>query len=111
MRIFTFTGMEILDENELSLVENNSYLFVSRGEPFDGRACLGAFHKIRLLGEGGFGRVYLAFNKMTKQEVAMKFIKMKEMKADNILKIYREADALRKLNHPNIIKLKMTFPL
>jgi len=28
-----------------------------------------------------------------------------------IYKVYKEADALRKLNHPNIIKFKMTFPL
>ena len=43
------------------MIENNSYLFVSLGnkipviidigEPYDGRACLGAFHKIRILGE------------------------------------------------------------
>ena len=43
MRIFTFTGIEICDDDELSMLENNSYLFVSKGEGFDGRACLGAF--------------------------------------------------------------------
>lgn len=52
--------MEICDDEELSILENNTYLFVSKGiylchniigEPFDGRACLGAFNKIRLLGE------------------------------------------------------------
>jgi serine/threonine protein kinase len=93
------------------MLENNSYLFVSKGEPFDGRACLGAFHKIRLIGEGGYGKVYLAFNKMTKEEVAMKFIKLKELKANMVSKIYKEAEALEKLRHTNIINLKMTFPL
>lgn len=48
---------------------------------------------------------------MTKEEVAMKFIKMPELKADNITKIYKEAEALKKLSHDNIIKLKMTFPM
>ena len=53
--------MEIEDRDELSMIENNSYLFVTlgkilfnfiiKGEPYDGRACLGAFHKIRMLGE------------------------------------------------------------
>ncbi len=42
------------------MIENKAYLFVSLGksikltkigEPFAGRACLGAFHKVRLLGE------------------------------------------------------------
>jgi hypothetical protein len=43
--------------------------------------------------------VYLAFNKMTKEEVAIKFIKVTEVKADSVVKVYKEADALRKLNH------------
>ena len=48
---------------------------------------------------------------MTKEEVAMKFLKVREFKADSIHKVYKEADALRSLNHENIIKLKMAFPL
>ena len=63
LRIFTFNGIEIGSNDELSMIDNNSYLFVSLGksniyiminhlgEPYDGRACLGAFHKIRILGE------------------------------------------------------------
>lgn len=54
--------MEICNDDELNMLELNAYLFVSQGktttfslntigEPFDGKACLGAFHKIRLLGE------------------------------------------------------------
>ena len=61
--------------------------------------------------QGGFGKVYLAFNKMTKEEVAIKFIKVAGSKADMITKVYKEADALRKLDHQNIIKFKMTFPI
>jgi hypothetical protein len=49
---------------------------------------------------------------MTREEVAIKFIKVThDIKADTIDRIYKEADALRVLNHPNIIKLKLTFPL
>ena len=49
---------------------------------------------------------------MTREEVAIKFIKVKhDVKADTINRIYKEADALKRLNHPNIIKLKLTFPL
>lgn len=55
--------------------------------------------------------MYLALNKMTKEEVAIKFLKVREQKADTIHKIYKEADALRSLNHKNIVKLKLTFPL
>ncbi len=55
--------------------------------------------------------MYLAFNKMTKEEVAIKFIKVTGSKADMVTKVYKEADALRKLDHKNIIKFKMTFPI
>jgi serine/threonine protein kinase len=48
---------------------------------------------------------------MTKEEVAIKFLKVREVKADCIHKVYKEADALRFLNHTNIVKLKLTFPL
>jgi hypothetical protein len=36
---------------------------------------------------------------MTKEEVAIKFLKVREIKADGIHKVYKEADALRSLNH------------
>ncbi len=31
LKFFTFTGMEIVDDEELSILENNTYLFVSTG--------------------------------------------------------------------------------
>jgi hypothetical protein len=31
LRIFTFTGLEVLNDDDLSMLENNSYLFVSQG--------------------------------------------------------------------------------
>jgi hypothetical protein len=32
VRIFSFTGVEIREEDELSMIENNAYLFVSLGK-------------------------------------------------------------------------------
>lgn len=55
--------------------------------------------------------MYLALNRMTKEEVAIKFLKVKDHNADTIHKLYKEADALRSLCHGNIVKLKFTFPL
>ena len=48
---------------------------------------------------------------MNQEEVAIKFLKMDDAKADDITKMYKEADALRSLSHKNIVKLKFTFPL
>lgn len=32
LRIFSFNGIEITENDELSMIENNSYLFVSLGK-------------------------------------------------------------------------------
>ena len=31
LKLYTFTGMEICDDEELSILENNTYLFASQG--------------------------------------------------------------------------------
>ena len=57
------------------------------------------------LGDGSYGTVYLAINIMTKAKVAMKKIKkVKENEVDD-LEIKNEIDILKKLDHPNIVKI------
>jgi serine/threonine protein kinase len=36
---------------------------------------------------------------------------VREFKLDNIHKFYKEVEALQKLDHRNIVKLKLSFPL
>ena len=57
------------------------------------------------LGEGAYGTVYLAFNLMTKAKVSMKKInKVKENEIDE-LEIKNEINILKRLDHPNILKI------
>ena len=57
------------------------------------------------LGDGSYGTVYLAINIMTKAKVAMKKIKkVKENEVDD-LEIKNEIDILKKLDHPNVVKI------
>lgn len=57
------------------------------------------------LGDGSYGTVYLAVNLMTKANVAMKKInKVKENEIDD-MEIKNEIDILKKLDHPNIVKI------
>lgn len=63
------------------------------------------------LGEGGFGSVVRALHKETNKEKAIKFINIHEYmhQADMIDEIYREAEALKKMKHSNIIGLEQAF--
>jgi len=61
------------------------------------------------LGEGSFGMVYLAQNKYTKEKVAMKEIKKanKDLLSDG--EIRDEIDILKKLDHPDIVRIIESF--
>lgn len=57
------------------------------------------------LGDGTYGCVYKATNTKTSEVVAIKKFKRKYTSWDECMQL-REIKALRKLAHPNIIKLK-----
>ena len=60
---------------------------------------------IKDLDEGAFGTVQLAKSIKTGEQVAIKKLKKKFGSWDECLSL-REVKSLRKLNHPNIVKLK-----
>mmetsp|Transcript_14510 Transcript_14510/g.12773 ORF Transcript_14510/g.12773 Transcript_14510/m.12773 type:complete len:141 (+) Transcript_14510:115-537(+) len=55
------------------------------------------------LGEGAFGVVYLGTDKVTEERRAIKVIQKSKIK--NFKRFHNEVNALRTLDHPNIIKL------
>ena len=59
-----------------------------------------------MLGEGSYGRVYLVSHKMIGAFRAMKIIqKVDNIDENNVLEILNEINVLKKIDHPNIIKL------
>lgn len=61
---------------------------------------------IKLLGEGGFGKVFLAEHKQTKEKFAIKIIKTENIGSVNdIDSIFVEAEILKSLRHQNIVKV------
>jgi DNA-binding NarL/FixJ family response regulator len=65
----------------------------------------------RLIGSGAVGRVYLGHDRQTAEPVAIKAL-MSEWVArapDSVERFRREGEALRKLNHPNIVKVLATL--
>ena len=57
-----------------------------------------------LLGRGGMGAVYRALDAQTDQPVAIKVLKSSASQTELIERFRREGEALRQLNHPNIVQ-------
>lgn len=73
-------------------------------QPRTGR--LGQYTIVRTLGEGSFGKVKLAVNQHTGEQVALKIIARKKLiSRDMAGRIDREIQYLQLLRHPHIIKL------
>jgi serine/threonine protein kinase len=72
-------------------------------------AKLGRYHILEQLGEGGMATVYKAFDTRLETEVAIKIIRTEklteETKERSLKRFEREAKALAKLTHPNIVKV------
>ncbi|MQL99126.1 hypothetical protein Taro_031850, partial [Colocasia esculenta] len=60
---------------------------------------------IKEVGDGTFGSVWRAINKLTGEVVAVKKMKKKYYSWEECMNL-REVKSLRKMNHPNIVKLK-----
>ncbi|KAK1303815.1 Cyclin-dependent kinase F-4 [Acorus calamus] len=63
---------------------------------------------IKEVGDGTFGSVWRAINKQTGEVVAIKKMKRKYYSWEECMNL-REVKSLRRMNHPNIIKLKEVF--
>jgi serine/threonine protein kinase len=69
----------------------------------------GRYHILEQLGEGGMATVYKAFDTRLERDVAIKIIRKGAFPADHLERILkrfeREAKALARLSHPNIVKV------
>ncbi|KAM0755703.1 Pkinase-domain-containing protein [Meredithblackwellia eburnea MCA 4105] len=69
-----------------------------------------SFHKIKLLGKGDVGKVYLVREKKTEKLFAMKVLSKKEMiKRNKIKRALAEQEILAGSNHPFIVTLYHSF--
>jgi serine/threonine protein kinase len=63
------------------------------------------YQVLRLLGEGGMGAVYKARHVMLDKEVALKTFRRTNLSDDAIVRFQREAQAIAKVNHKNVIQI------
>lgn len=65
---------------------------------------------IKLIGKGAFGKVALGMDKLTGKYVAIKTIEKSYMKDEaSKKKVFREVYILKKIRHPNVIRLLEVF--
>jgi serine/threonine protein kinase len=64
---------------------------------------LGRFQLRELLGDGGFGQVYQAYDPRLDRDVALKVLKQSEPRERIMERFFREARAAARLDHPNIV--------
>ena len=57
------------------------------------------------LGKGNFAMVRLGIHRLTKTSVAVKIVEKADLDEENLQKISREVEIMRRLNHPSIIRL------
>ena len=98
----TTTTIYKKDINEMKLFFDFKYLIDEIKGEVETR-----YDIIKIIGEGGFGKVYYAKNKFSNTEVSIKTInksKNENLLFDN-LSIENEIDVLKSLSHPNIMKI------
>ncbi|HWN68937.1 MAG TPA: protein kinase, partial [Haliangium sp.] len=91
------------------------YVDPDRGEPAtagsrDGRAAgaglaerIGRYIMLRELGRGGMGVTYVAYDEVLDRKVAIKLVRADVMDEQAQTRLQREARALARLAHPNIV--------
>jgi serine/threonine protein kinase len=78
--------------------------------PLEPRLIGGRFRIEGLAGQGGMATVYRGVDTLTGDVVAVKLLKPEIIQAepDIVARFDREGEALRRLNHPNIVKVLTT---
>jgi serine/threonine protein kinase len=105
LRLFNQEGLEIYEE-DMKFLTNKEVLYVSKGEDFNVNTYYSEYAIVKILGQGGFGKVYLATHKKTVEKVAIKITNAGGINnSDEIESIFSEAETVKALNHPNIVKI------
>ena len=67
---------------------------------------IGNYRIEKTIGEGTFGKVKLGIHIPTEEQVAIKILEKDRIQdKEDLARISREINILKKLNHPNIIKI------
>ena len=66
---------------------------------------IGRYHVLERLGAGGMGVVFAAFDPELDRRVALKLLHPEHERHDSQVRLLREAQALARLSHPNVVQI------
>ncbi len=95
------------ENEEKLLVTLDSRVFVGKGSTDPNQLYI----RKKILGRGSFGIVYLVKQKELSRYFAMKVIKKTSKNKEEEENLMNEIEILRKLDHPNILKITDFYPL
>ena len=95
------------NNEEKLLVTLDSNVFVGKGSTDPNQLYI----RKKILGRGSFGIVYLVKHKELSRYFAMKVIKKTSKNKEEEENLMNEIEILRKLDHPNILKITDFYPL
>lgn len=109
-RLFNSNGMELFQSDIFLLKDKETLFYAAQGEEFDINSFYSEYKIERQLGAGGFGKVLLGVSKVTGDKVAIKATHNENVDSVKDLdQLYTEAQTLKALKHPNIVKVLNCF--
>jgi hypothetical protein len=79
--------------------------YPTAAKPPTGIVKVGFYEVEGTIGRGNFAVVKIAKHRITRTDVAIKIVDKRRLDAENLTKVYREIEVLKKIRHPHIIKL------
>jgi len=109
--LYTAEGIQLY-EDYIPLIRGEDRLYVSLGEEFDQSTSLADFREIRVLGQGGFGKVLLMEEMTTGQLFAVKYVDARKYGLASLIDmVFKEAELLKSLNNRHIVQIVNFFAL
>lgn len=73
VRVFKTGGVEVFNE-DVQYIKDGDILFISFGDEFDESSNFALYKLLNCLGQGGYGKVFEARNRLNKERYAIKMI-------------------------------------